>query len=197
MNQRLTVLALSAVLTWGLYAVARGQSGSAAGTAVAAVDFNRVLKECEQQAAMLADNSKRSLELNQENTARTQEVQRLQAEMDPLQPGSEAWQAKARTVQQKRLELEVWGKMAQQDNQLTRARQLAELYTAINGAAEAIAAEQGYDLLVMKEPLPNLQSVNVQRLEAIIQTRKIIYAGPNADITDAVLQRVNTAYAGR
>jgi len=100
-------------------------------------------------------------------------------------------------VQQKRLELEVWGKMAQQENQLTRARQLAELYTAINTAAAAVAAEQGYDLVVMSEPLPDLLTLNVQRLETIMQTRKVIYTGPNADITNAVLQRVNTAYAGR
>jgi len=198
-NQRFAILALSAALSLSLYAVARGQGGAvqAPATAVAAVDFNRVLQECEQQATLLAENSKKSLELNSENNARTEELQRLQVEMDPLQPGSEAWQAKAKVVQQKRLELEVWGKMAQQDNQLTRARQLAELYTAINDAAAAVAAEQGYDLVVMSEALPDLMSVNVQRLEAIMQTRKVIYTGPNADITNAVLQRVNTAYAGR
>ena len=199
MNQRFAVLALSAALLLGTYAVARGQGGAvqAPATAVAAVDFNRVLQECEQQAVLRADNSAKSLDLNNENTARTEELQRLQLEMDPLQPGSDAWQAKAKVVQQKRLELEVWGKMAQQENQLTRARQLAELYTAINDAAAAVAAEQGYDLVVMSEPLPDLLTLNVQRLETIMQTRKIIYTGPNADITNAVLQRVNTAYAGR
>jgi len=198
-NQRFAVLTLSAALSLGLYAAARGQGGNAQApaTAVAAVDFNRVLQECEQQAVMLADNSNKSLELNAENTARSEELQRLQAEMDPLQPGSDAWQAKAKIIQQKRLELEVWGKMAQQDNQLTRARQLAKLYTAINDAAAAVAAEQGYDLVVMSEALPDLLSVNVQRLEAIMQTRKVIYTGPNADITNAVLQRVNAAFAGR
>ena len=199
MNQRFAVLALSAALSLGLYAVARGQGGAvqAPATAVAAVDFNRVLQECEQQAVLRAENSSKSLELNNENTARTEELQRLQLEMDPLQPGSDAWQAKAKVVRQKQLELKVWGEMAQQDNQLTRARQLAELYTAINTAAAAVAAEQGYDLVVMSEPLPDLLTLNVQRLETIMQTRKIIYTGPNADITNAVLQRVNTAYAGR
>lgn len=199
MNQRFAVLALSAALSLGLYAVARGQGGAvqAPATAVAAVDFNRVLQECEQQAVLRAENSSKSLELNNENTARTEELQRLQLEMDPLQPGSDAWQAKAKVVRQKQLELKVWGEMAQQDNQLTRARQLAQLYTAINDAAAAVAAEQGYDLVVMSEPLPDLLTLNVQRLETIMQTRKIIYTGPNADITNAVLQRVNTAYAGR
>ena len=199
MNNRFAILALSAALTLGLYAAARGQAGGAQApaTAVAAVDFNRVLQECDQQAVMLADNSNKSLELNRENTARAEELQRLQAEIDPLQPGSDAWQAKAKVIQQKRLELEVWGKMAQQDNQLTRARQLAELYTAINKATTAVAKEQGYDLVVMSEALPDLLSVNVQRLEAIMQTRKTIYTGPNADITNDVLQRVNTDYAGR
>ena len=199
MNQRFAVLALAAALSLGTYAVARGQGGSAQApaTAVAAVDFNRVLQECEQQAVLRAENSSKSLELNNENTARTEELQRLQLEMDPLQPGSDAWQAKAKVVRQKQLELKVWGEMAQQDNQLTRARQLAQLYTAINDAAAAVAAEQGYDLVVMSEPLPDLLTLNVQRLETIMQTRKIIYTGPNADITNAVLQRVNTAYAGR
>lgn len=199
MNQRFAILALSAALTLGLYAAARGQSGSitAPATATATVDFNRVLRECKQQASLLAENATKSLELNNENTARTQEIKRLQAEMDPLQPGGTAWQDKARIVRQKQLELEVWGKLAQQDNQLTRARQLAKLYTAINGATAAVAAEQGYDLVVMSETLPDLLSVNVQRLEAIMQTRKVIYTGPNTDITDAVLQRVDTDYAGR
>ena len=80
MNQRFAVLALAAALSLGTYAVARGQGGSpqAPATAVAAVDFNRVLQECEQQAVLRAENSSKSLELNNENTARTEELQRLQ-----------------------------------------------------------------------------------------------------------------------
>ena len=198
MNQRLTVFALAACLTFGLYAVARGQNGAAAGAAaVAVVDIERVIRDSQQQAALLADNTVKTNELKAEQQQRRDEIARLRAELDTLAQGSEAWDTKAASLQQKTLELEVWSKMTQQQNERTGARQLAEVYTAVNEAVTAVAGEQGYDVVLQHGALPDLTRIGTDRLRTILQTRKVLYAGPQADITDAVLQRANTLYAGR
>ena len=192
------VLVLAVCLSLGFYAVARGQGGSAATpAAVAVVDLERVIRDSQQQSDLLAQNALTTNELKAEQQSRNDELQRLRAELDTLAQGSAAWDDKAAAMQQKRLELEVWGKMTQQQNERTGARQLAEVYTAIDEAVTAVAGEQGYDLVLQHRALPDLTRASPDALRTVLQTRKVLYAGPQVDITDAVLQRANTLYAGR
>ncbi|MEE9404475.1 MAG: OmpH family outer membrane protein [Algisphaera sp.] len=199
MNQRFAILTLVAALSLGFYSVAGGQaSGNAAASAVATINLQKILGSCDQQVALLAENTSKTTALLAEKKSRTDEVQRLQAQMDPLQPGSADWEKTLASLQQKTLELEVWGKMAEQNNQRSRFQQIAMLYQSINQGAASVAQEMGYDVVLQSIDLPaDLTRIAPQQFDAILKTRKVIYTSPQVDITDAVLQRVNTAYANR
>ena len=181
-------------LVLGLYVNAGGQagsSGSAITTKVAVVDLEQVIKDSDATAQNQKNNAALSERLRSEQQQRQQEIVSLQNQIDPLQPGSEPWRNKRDQIQQKTLELEVWTRMQEQNNQLEQARQFAVIYQAATEAAGEVAQAAGYDVVLQTGDLPDLMRLNVADLKSVVQTRKVVYASDAADLTPQVLQRVN------
>ncbi len=93
--------------------------------------------------------------------------------------------------------MRVWVEMQEQNTQLEQARQFAEIYHAANLASAEVAKAMGYDVVLQGGELPNLMSLNIQQLQSVVQTRKVLYAADGVDLTQAVLQRVNANYEQR
>lgn len=198
MKHSMIVVALAGALTLGLYVTAGGQAGGqAAPTKVAVVNLQEVINQCNQQAAFRAENQTKAQSLQAEQQQRQQEIERITTAIDPLEPGSDAWENKRQELRQKTLELQVWVQMQEQDNQLAQARQFVEIYVAATDAAAAIAEQAGYDVVLQGGDLPDLMRLNLQQLQTVVQTRKVIYSADGVDITNAVLQRVNADFDQR
>jgi Skp family chaperone for outer membrane proteins len=191
-KQPALIFALAAALVLGVYVTAGGQSGgSASPTRVAVVDLQEVINNSDQQAAYTQTNQAKAEELRSEQQRRQQEIVTMQNAIDPLQPGSDAWRNKRNEIQQKSMELEVWARMQEQNNQLEQARQFATIYQTANEAAAAVAESAGYDVVLTTGELPDLMRLNIEGLRTVVQSRKVVYAADRVDITAAVLQRVN------
>ena len=186
--------ALMGALVLGLYVKAGGQSGGtgAAATAkVAVVNLEQVIQDSDAATRNRQQNTALSEQLRSEQQRRQQEIVSLQNQIDPLQPGSEAWMNKRDEIQEKTLELEVWTRLQEQNNQREQARQFAEIYQAVTDASAQVAESMGYDIVLQSGDLPDLMRLNAQQLQTVVQTRKVVYAGDAADLTAQVLQRVN------
>jgi len=198
MKNSVAIVAMVGVLTLGLYVTAGGQAGGqATPTKVAVVNLQEVINQCAQQAAFRADNQAKSEALQAEQQQRQQEIAAITTAIDPLQPRSDAWNKKREELQQKTLEMQVWVQMQEQNNQLEQARQFAAVYTAANEAAASIAQSAGYDIVLQGAALPDLMRLNVQQLQTVVQTRKVLYSSDAVDITNAVLQSVNANFDQR
>lgn len=186
------IVTLVGALVLGLYVTAGGQAGgSAQSTKVAVVNLQDVINNADRQALNRTNNQQRAEDLQAEQKSRQEAIVSLQNQIDPLEPGSSAWRAKRDEIQQKTLELRVWAEMQEQNNQLEQARQFATLYRNASDAASTVAEELGYDVVLQAGELPDLMRLNIQQLQTVVQTRKVIYSSAQVDITEAVLQRVN------
>lgn len=195
MNKPAMIVALCGALVLGLYVNAGGQSGGqAVDTKVAVVNLQEVINNSDQQAANRAKNKQNTEGLQAEQKKRQDAIVKLQNEIDPLEPGSDAWRSKRDQIQQKTLELRVWAEMQQQNTQLEQARQFAVLYKNVSDAAGAVAKDMGYDVVIQAGELPDLMRLNVEQLQQVVQTRKVIYSSDQADITDEVVARVNAEF---
>lgn len=189
------IVALTGALVLGLYVTAGGQAGGeAAPTKVAVVNLQEIINNADQQAANRSKNQKLGEDLQAEQKTRQDAIVKLQNEIDPLEPGTDAWRAKRDQIQQRTLELRVWAEMQGQNNQLEQARQFAILYNNVTDAAGAVAQDTGYDVVLQAGELPDLMRLNVEQLQTVVQTRKVIYSSDQVDITAAVLARVNAEY---
>ncbi|MEL7087672.1 MAG: OmpH family outer membrane protein [Planctomycetota bacterium] len=195
MKKPAMIVALTGALVLGLYVTAGGQSGGeAAPTRVAVVNMQEVINNSDQQAANRAKNQQLGTDLQTEQKERQDAIVKLQNEIDPLEPGGDAWRAKRDQIQQKTLELRVWAEMQTQNNQLEQARQFAVLYRNVNEAAGQVAQEMGYDVVLQAGELPDLMRLNVEQLQSVVQSRKVIYSSDQVDITAAVLSRLNAEF---
>lgn len=198
MKSRVLIVALIGALTLGLYVTVDGQAGGqAAPTKVAVVNLQDIINDCAQQTKFRADNQARAESLQSEQQKRQKEIEGLTTAIDPLQPGSDAWMKKRDELQQKTLELRVWAEMQQQNSQREQARQFAAIYKAATDASATVAEAMGYEIVLQTGALPDLMRLDVQQLQTVVQTRKVVYAGKNIDITQAVLQRVNAQFDQR
>ncbi|MEM9418735.1 MAG: OmpH family outer membrane protein [Planctomycetota bacterium] len=198
MKNSIVIVALAAALTLGLYVTAGGQAGGAAApTKVAVVNLQEVINQCAQQAAFVAEGKAKADALKAEQAARQKDIATISTTLDTLTVGGDAWNKKREELQQKTLEMQVWVQMQEQNGQLDQARQFAEIYVAANEASASIAQAAGYDVVLQGGELPDLMKLNIQQLQTVVQTRKVLYSGDAVDITNAVLQRMNADFDQR
>ncbi len=199
---RKTAVALTlAAATIVVAAVATGQVAllSAEPSAVAVVDWTRVMQGLEERSTIEQRFQGRLQELQQEGRERQERIQRLMDELQgPLGQAAEDFHEKQAELQEARMEHEVWAQFQQRQVQVEMAREVDRMYRKMLEMVDEIAEDIGYDIVLNYETEPRFRlDGNVpapQALEQQIRMRGVIYAADAADITDQVVQRMNTAF---
>ena len=199
---RKTAVALTlAAATIVVAAVATGQVAllSAEPSAVAVVDWTRVMQGLEERSTIEQRFQGRLQDLQQEGRQRQERIQRLMDELQgPLGQAAEDFHEKQAELQEARMEHEVWAQFQQRQVQVEMAREVDRMYRKMLEMVDEIAEDIGYDIVLNYETEPRFRlDGNVpapQALEQQIRMRGVIYAADAADITDQVVQRMNTAF---
>jgi Skp family chaperone for outer membrane proteins len=172
------------------------QSASAP-TAVATVDLNAVISQSKANTAQEEARAGRDAARQTEGQTKNVALQKAQADLDLLAPGSQARQDKQNELQSMLIEARVWEQMSQAQEQATRSRNFLAMYEAANEAVAAVAEERGLDIVLTAGQLPEmsrLAQADAQQIAAILQNRKVLYTSAQADITQAVLARMNADF---
>ena len=195
----ITILLAAAVVALGLLqlrpeaVVAQATAGGEA-SRVATVDLQRVLNESDRFARMQEDQQARQQKLADEQQQKQGEVKASQNQLDALGPDTPAWEAKRREVLEMAAGVRAWEEISKQIESSEQARDFLSLYEAANAAVEAVAKERGVDVVLATADLPEMSTLvraDRNQISAILQNRKVLYAGDRADLTQAVLLRLN------
>lgn len=189
-------LAFGAALTSLLYANLSARGSNAAGSAessVAVVDVIRIFNEYQRQIDLNDELQAIRGNLNLEAQTRRERLQNLQQEVDQMSPTDPARKAKLDEAVRLQIEFKNWFEI----NEAAMTRELAvwteKVYSEINEVAGEVAREQGVDVMLYKSVYqpgnPDPQMVREQ-----IRQRQVIYASPNADLTQQTLDRLNAKY---
>ena len=175
----------------------QAQANVAKAVSVAVLDIETVFNELTERGTVEANIQSRIGELQKWENDKKKEITRMQndlAIMDPDQPDYDKLQQDLRRAAiNLRVELEV----AQRQIEQQKAMQLESLYRKILDGAQTIAEQSGYDLVLLKDRMPNLRGANQQQVAALIQVRKLLYSAPELDITARVKQKLNNDWANR
>jgi Skp family chaperone for outer membrane proteins len=161
----------------------------------AVVETSRVLRsshewrDASQERLQLMDQMRRTV------AALSRQVQLLRNEYENLPPGTDEKAVKqhelARALAQVQREREGFElRIAQLHNEASdrMLRRIAE-------AAREHAEQNGLSLVLRKES-PGSSPPTMLDEGALLATTEVLYADPALDITDAIIDRVNAAYAG-
>jgi Skp family chaperone for outer membrane proteins len=166
---------------------------AATGLVVAVVDTSRVLqgsaewRDSVEERTRLTDNRKRSL------SKLVRQIQGLRNDHDNLPPGSEERQKKAAEIQQVMAELE----RTQQQFQAESAREEGDatraILTRVNQVVSDYAREHDVDLVLKKTDL-SAAGLTAQGAQMLMVTADVLYANPDLDISEGVIEELNAGY---
>ncbi|MHC4985680.1 MAG: OmpH family outer membrane protein [Planctomycetota bacterium] len=162
---------------------------------VAVCDVLEVFRNYDRANDLTQQMQQRRDAIIQERDSRIAEIEALQEELRAYLPGSEEFEAKLREIELKTIEAGAW-----EEFQMTMAghdhhRLMTEMYDEILAMAKTIADERGHKVVLFRESL-DTRTENMQQLLAQIEGRKVLHASPDVDLTNIIIDRLNSLYTG-
>ncbi len=189
MPQRLAAIAVVLLFTGAL------RAAEPPAPRIACVDLVRVLEQSDRAREFEAKfTQERQLALRRNQTF-IDEIERLKAEIEKLPMGTPErlkLQSQHQTLLKEGTE---HARNRLQELDAMVADNLRQVYAEMTSVVEALAREGGYDLVLQDQR----RAVDGKRREEVfaqVAGRVVLFARDGYDLTDAVVKRMNAAYAG-
>ena len=141
-----------------------------------------------------ADMKTRTQNLLKEQETREKELQAVKAELELINATNAGFKKKQEELEKKYYDLQSW--LAWQKAMLTRDSRLLtqQLYNKILAAAEKVAKDGGYDMVIFKEGAADFSTIDPKEMNNAIRSRKVLYAAPDLDVTVEIVTSMNNDY---
>ena len=169
-------------------------------SAVATVNLAVVMEKLEQKSSAQANLRAMAEKLNDDDKAKKDELTKLQGDLKAMAedaPGREALQEK---LAMSTLQYQAWAKFSSEKIDIEKALVLEDLYKSIKEAAKQTAVAARLDLVLIDDSqgeLTKSADSRISREAQIMQQvaeRRLLYANPEIDITDDLIERMNNAF---
>lgn len=171
----------------------QAQGAAAPSGRVACVNVIRILNEYQKQKDLIEELSARQEKLQAENNERRAKLDTLDAEISALDRDDPTLVTRMREMLAMQVDYKNWGELAQ----LNMAREFGlwsvRNYRDILKVVEDIARRDGYDLVFYKGELEAV-STDPEVIQEQIRRLQVLYANPAVDVTQMVLDKLNTDY---
>jgi len=183
----------------GLLALALTQSihaqpaGGLATGRVACCDVVMVFNEFQRQKDLREEIAETQKAVEAEDERRRQEIDGKLAELDVLDKNDPTLPERTRALRAITTDYRVWREMKQQDMTAEIGRWSIHIYQEIRAAVADIAERNGYDLVLYRGEFEAV-SMDPEVVKDQIQRIQILYAEPRIDISQAVIDKLNSDY---
>jgi Skp family chaperone for outer membrane proteins len=198
------VLAMILGVTLAAFAPVNAQSAApvelpkARPVKIAVVDIESVFNKLDERERVQADLAIMGEKAKADRDKMEEQIKALQADLELLSPNSPQYTAKVDALSQKTFEAQAWMNWKQNAVQRESKLRQIDLYRKINLAAADLARENGYDMVIFKEPpIERMAQLSAQEANQAMSERKLIYFAPDLEITDLLIIRMNNEYKNR
>jgi Skp family chaperone for outer membrane proteins len=181
----------AAALT-GAFAQTKPAASQAAASRVAACDVTLIFTEYRKVKDIETKMTNLRHDLAAEDDRRAKKIQAIEMELkDSLKPHTPAYNDRMEELTRLRIERETWQKAVNARESEERKRIAKEIYEDFLRAVSQTAKEQGCQIVLNNDQSsPDLKADIFRQIEG----RKVLYCDPSADLTVAVLTRLNDSY---
>ncbi len=164
---------------------------------VATVDLERLFSNLDEKGA--ADISLQALadDLQKESETRSRDIELLEQNLDLFPAGSEKYQEAAEKFLQATVKLQSFVEFGRRKIDFQKGVTLKRLYTSIKEETRLLAEREGYAVVLVDDSIVDLQSGTEADMIRQISARRMLYASPRVDITDALIMQMNNAFQTR
>jgi Skp family chaperone for outer membrane proteins len=198
---------LAALVILGLAALPLGQSGASPSgaapaaapapvpTKLAVVNLVTLFTDLDEKKAADAEIEKMKNDLEAQGTKFKKEMEDLDKQLQLLSPGKEDYQAIQDTLLKKTMEFQSFGNFAQTKLSIELRIRTAGLYRKINDAVAKYAASHDIALVFVADNANVEKATSQEVLMNIINSRKLLFADSNYDITSKIRQAMNIEFS--
>lgn len=178
--------------------ITQAQSSGAAATGasrVAVCDVAKVFQNYQKAKDLTSQLNERKQALQMENDKRGKAIEAIEMEVSGLKVGSKEYEQRMSEIQRLTIERRAWlefqnALVLREHHRLTK-----EMYDEISQTIEKLSKDRGIQLVFFRiDEMGETQ--NTQELLQQIERRRVLYAADSADLTDAVLVKLNEQYRG-
>lgn len=183
----------------GLGAVLGQRALAPAAPVLAVVKINELFDELQQRADARIDLRRLELEIQDEKTLRESAIAEIEGDLEQAVAAAHRDEL-ADDFALKKLQMQFWFREAMTELEVEKALLLQNLYRSMIEAIEALAATEGYDMVIIDDASDELTFDRDGRVPPQVQVqqqiigRKILYRNPALDITMDLATRMNNLY---
>lgn len=161
-------------------------------SAIAIVNLEKVFNGLTQRGDADANLRKLAEKLDADGQAKRDSIERLREELELFMPGTPQFDETSQNLARQGYQLQAYLDFASRKLDVEKARALRALYASIKETAAKFALDFGYDVVFVDDsvvPLPE-DGTEAETMRQI-SARRTLYANPQVDITQDVIDRMN------
>jgi Skp family chaperone for outer membrane proteins len=165
-------------------------------TKVATVNPAKVFQQLQETNDLKAAMENKRKTLEAQEFEKRQKIKDLQALRDQLKPDAPQYNDRNRDLLNATIEFQVWGQMMQAEVQREQKTQMKHLFDKITAAVQEVATTKGIDLVIAEQrpEIENIDQLNVEQLRALINSRNVLFAAPQIDLSNDVIAAMDAKY---
>lgn len=163
---------------------------------VATVNLEKVFNTIDQQAARAAELKALVERMKARESALEAAVKDVESELDSFQAGSKAAIEAQNRVQAAVGEFRAYQQFSRLKLEAEEAKSMRLTYLDIREATGRYAKENGIDIVVLDDSIPEFQSGTTDRTVQQISNRRVLFANPEFDISDDLIAFMNARRSG-
>jgi Skp family chaperone for outer membrane proteins len=196
MKKYTAVALVAALLLGGLVlndSIAQPRGGRPASKRVAVCNVYTIYQNYEKAKDNLAKLNQQKKTIQQEVQSRMKKAQEIADTLKSglIKKGSKAYEQQVQEMMRIQLETQAWEKLQTQLAMRRHQAMTREMDDEIMAAVSKVAAEHGVDIVMTPDATADEEEADVLQR---ISRRTILYWSDRVDMTDAVLDRLNTNY---
>ncbi|MDG2030133.1 MAG: OmpH family outer membrane protein [Phycisphaerales bacterium] len=163
---------------------------------VAFVDLEKVFNSLDSRIESEKNIRKMAVDMEDETTSMREELELLQAELESLEPGTDAMAELNDRAVSVAGRLRAFQKYSALLLEREQANDLRVTYDMIRAAAAEYSKASKIDIVLLNDSIPTINPSDSANTLQQISARRILYANDVLDITEDLIAKMNAAGAG-
>ena len=164
---------------------------------VAGIDVGRAFASLDEEKAMEASIKAVGERMVAEKDRLSRQLQDLNAELESYKPGSAPYNETLQKVEAAVGAMRAQDQFGQLKLEAEKASAMRELYARIRAAVDAVAKESSIDYVIVNDSMIPIEPAGLQATQQQLNNRRVLFASPEMDITDAVIARANADFKAK
>ncbi len=190
----LSVVALIAIGTMAWQSHALRKLADATPAILVSVDISRVLLSLEERAWEEANAQAFMDKIEEDKEARRRHIDDYGEEFELYAPGTDKWNELMQEQQLELFEYESLNDYGILMKARYESRGMRKVYNHIKEAITTLSQQNGWDYVFVNETTVAIPEGDMVDMSAVIGSRRMLYANPEMDVTDTLIEFMNASF---